>query len=208
MFGKKMWLPEPALKAKLERYTEILLAWQATHNLVSKGDAHPDKIWSRHIADSARLLPVIRPLVTPDTCIVDLGSGAGFPAVVLCMALNHPVTCVESTAKKAAFLNYVSRETNCPLTVIHKRIEQLKPLAADIITARALAPLPLLLEYAYPHLKPTGHCLFLKGERAPQEMETAKKIWTFALENDSSTSSGIIHIGAIKRGGQSKKKQN
>jgi len=133
--------------------------------------------------DSAQLVPYV-----PENAreIMDMGSGAGFPGLVLAILLDRPVHLVEATAKKAAFLREAARVTRAPATVHTDRIESLAPWPVDVVTARALAPLGRLLDYAAPFLarrgQPGGTCLFLKGARAGQELADARKSWSMEVE--------------------------
>lgn len=164
---------------KLRCYEALLHKWQRAVNLV--GPATLAESWERHFLDSAQLSPFI-----PDEAktLYDLGSGAGFPGLVL--AMMHPelaVTLVESDEKKCAFLAAVSRESEVPVTVkamrIEKAAESLPP--PDVVTARALAPLEKLLEYIYPwvQVNPALICVFPKGQMAAAEIEAARANWGF-----------------------------
>jgi len=160
---------------RLAAYAELLRHWQTRINLVG-----PDtlaSLWQRHMLDSAQLWPLI-----PDGArrLVDLGSGAGFPGLVLAILGAPDVHLVESDARKGAFLREAARITATPITLLTRRVEQIPPLAADVITARALAPLPRLLAWAVPHLAPGGQCLFLKGRGAEDELTAAAKDWKIA----------------------------
>jgi len=133
--------------------------------------------------DSAQLA-----ILVPETArdIVDLGSGGGFPGLVLAIMLDRPVHLIEATAKKAAFLREAARVTSAPAIVHNRRIEELDPWPADVITARALAPLDRLLDLAAPFLTASGGrrpvCLFPKGATAEHELTTAQKSWKMQIE--------------------------
>jgi 16S rRNA (guanine527-N7)-methyltransferase len=134
----------------------------------------PD-LWRRHIWDSAQLAPLI-----PENArtLADLGSGAGFPGLVLAaMRPGLAVTCHESTGKKCAFLQAAAERMALPVTLENRRIEALPYQAYDVVTARALAPLPLLLSYAAPLTHPNSVCLFLKGQNLGSELTEAHKSW-------------------------------
>jgi 16S rRNA (guanine527-N7)-methyltransferase len=165
---------------KLKVYQRTLEAWQKRLNLISSSTL--PYIWERHFEDSLQLLPY---LPSSQSKLVDLGSGAGFPGLVLAIAKSDflNVTLVESDLKKCIFLENVSRETNTPITILNGRIETLKnSLKFDIITARGLAPLSFLIDYAVPLMNVNGACLFLKGKEFESEIENSQKKWDFNLE--------------------------
>ena len=183
---------------RLAAYAELLVRWQARINLVGP-DTIPD-LWRRHMLDSAQLLPR---LPAGAKRLVDLGSGAGFPGLVLAILGAPDVHLVESDSRKAAFLREAARVAETPVTVHAARIEKLSPLAADVVTSRALAPLDRLLGLAEPHLAPGGKCLFLKGRAAEDELTAARKEWiiTFGRTPSATDPSGIIlEIGEVRRG--------
>lgn len=136
-----------------------------------------------------------------------MGSGGGFPGVVLAiiskeLAPNIKFHLVESDQRKCAFLRTVSRETNCPFTVHSKRIEDLESLNADIISARALAPLGNLFEMSEKHLAPGAKFLFPKGEKWRAEVADARESWSFSLKSVTSSTnlgSAILEIGDLAR---------
>ena len=158
-------------------YAELLEKWQARINLVGP-DTLPD-LWYRHMLDCAQLMSLIP---SHARRLVDLGSGAGFPGLVLAILGAPDVNLIESDARKCAFLREAARVTGTPVTVINKRIEQVAPLGADLVTARALAPLVKLLDWAAPHLAEQGECLFLKGRGAEDELTAAAKEWNISLD--------------------------
>jgi len=167
---------------KLMAYEGLLRQWQKTINLVAPSTL--DSIWSRHFADSAQLLALAPPGARQ---WLDLGSGAGFPGLVLAIILaereGSKVTLVESDTRKAAFLGEVARRTGAPVDIRPERIEkiatQTKVGAVDVITARALAPLPRLLELAAPAFSAQTTGLFLKGREAEAEVAAARERWAF-----------------------------
>jgi 16S rRNA (guanine527-N7)-methyltransferase len=170
---------------RLEAYAGLLRQWQSAVNLV--GADTLDDLWRRHMLDSAQLTAHI----PENGDITDFGSGAGFPGLVLSIMLDRPVHLVESIGKKAAFLREAARITGAHATVHLGRIEDQDIWPAPIITARALAPLDLLLDYAEPYYRLAGAdacCLFLKGARAEEELTEAAKNWTMAVERFSSVS--------------------
>jgi 16S rRNA (guanine527-N7)-methyltransferase len=189
---------------RLEVYSSLLVKWQGAINLVG-ADSLAD-IWRRHMLDSAQLADYIP---RDAAVITDLGSGAGFPGLVLSIILDRPVHLVEASGKKAAFLREVVRLTNAPAIVQNRRIERGEAWQSDVVVARALAPLALLLEYAEPFLQGAGTeaaCLFLKGVRVEEELTEVSKSWTMKVERFQSVSdpSGIIlRIRDIARDGHS-----
>ena len=150
---------------RLAAYVALVEKWQQRVNLVSASTL-PD-IWMRHIWDSAQLAPLVP---TRTGRILDVGSGAGFPGLVLAALCDAELHLVESDQKKAVFLQTVIRETGIRAIVHNKRIEALPPIGADIVTARALASLDRLLELLEAQLMPGMRCLFLKGARAEAEL--------------------------------------
>jgi 16S rRNA (guanine527-N7)-methyltransferase len=162
---------------RLELYAALLAKWQKTINLISP--ATLPLLWSRHMLDSAQLMDHIPPGATT---WVDLGSGGGFPGLV-CAAIaveTHPkmkVNLVEADLRKAAFLRETARQMGLSVGVFSRRIEDLPPQQADVISVRALAALPALCAYAQRHLTPAGVALFQKGARYAEELESARLGW-------------------------------
>jgi 16S rRNA (guanine527-N7)-methyltransferase len=163
---------------RLDRFVELLLAWQKTTNLISPSTL--PHIWTRHIADSLQLLDL-----APDARTwIDLGSGGGFPGVVIACALadrkGAAVHLVESNAKKAAFLREAGRATGAPIAVHAMRIEKFVDThmgGADAVTARALAPLKSLLTLSFSLLAAGSLGLFPKGQDVEAELTEASKYW-------------------------------
>ncbi len=159
--------------ARLQIYADLLLEWNALHNLVARSTL-PD-LWHRHFLDSAQLETLIP---AQARTLADLGSGAGFPGLVLAaMRPELAVTLHESTGKKCDFLRVAAEGMGLTVTVENARIEALPPKAFDVVTARALAPLPQLLSYALPLTGPNSVCLFLKGQNVGSELTEAHKSW-------------------------------
>lgn len=185
----------------IERLDAVLLTlddWRKRSNLI--GPKEWDRIWSRHVADSFQILDHI-----PGTArVVDLGSGAGFPGLVI--AADRPegyVTLMESVGKKCAFLRAAIEAADLSAAVYQGRIESAPPSEADIVTARAFAPMPRLLEFASPWMKKGATGVFLKGERWKDELTDAKESWTFAYEAIPSRTGGsgvILIVRELKRG--------
>lgn len=174
---------DPQALARLDAYVALLGRWQAAKNLV--GPATLPVVWSRHVVDSLQLLPL-----APNARIwVDLGSGAGFPGLVIAIALADTpgarVHLVESNQRKAAFLREAARVTGAPATIHAERLEAVLPGLAgqiDVITARALAPLAALVEVSAELLKTGAIALFLKGQDIAGELTEAAKYWKIQAE--------------------------
>jgi 16S rRNA (guanine527-N7)-methyltransferase len=164
--------------ARLDRFVELLIAWEKHTNLVARSTI--PVIWTRHIADSLQLLDL-----APHAKVwADLGSGAGFPGIVIACALadteGAKVHLIESTGKKATFLREAVQVTGAPAIVHALRIEDFvdnAPESIDVVTARALAPLPKLLALAYPLFKKGALGLFPKGQDVASELTEAAKYW-------------------------------
>jgi 16S rRNA (guanine527-N7)-methyltransferase len=182
---------------RLTVFVELLIKWSRTLNLVSRRDL--EEIWPRHVADSLQLLPS---LGQRSGRVIDLGSGGGFPGLVLAIAADRPFDLIESDQRKAAFLREAARATAAPATVHAARIEAVSLPPAPTITARALAPLNDLLGLAAPLLEPDGVCLFLKGRGATDELTAAAAHWHMRVERVRSRtdpSGSILHISEIRR---------
>jgi len=187
--------------ARLDIHATLLAKWNPRINLVSRDSL--DELWHRHIADSAQLWPMCP---RGARLWLDLGSGAGFPGLVIAaFAAEAPgltVRLVESDARKSAFLASVIREADLRAEVITARIENLPPQSADIVSARALAPLKSLLAMTENHRRPDGIGLFPKGRTVHKEVEEAARTWRFApVVHPSLTdpAAGIVEIGVLDR---------
>lgn len=173
--------------ARLETYAELLTKWNRTINLVARNSL--DDVWRRHFLDSAQLWPLLPP--APENrarVVVDLGSGAGFPGLVLAILGAGTVYLIEADSRKAVFLREVARATGTPVEVHEGRIETVPPIAADVVTARACAPLPRLLGLAAPFLRPPerggpgGIGLFLKGRTLQKELTDSTEKWKMRFD--------------------------
>ena len=177
--------------ARLKAYIGLLEDWNARHNLVSQ--ASLADVWRRHVWDSAQLAQYI-PASTKT--LADLGSGAGFPGLVLAELLRDrvKVSLFESTAKKAEFLRAAAVRLGLDVVVRNERIEASGAAPFDVLTARALAPLDKLLGYAQHLANRRTICLFLKGQSLVSELTQARKSWRMkALQHQSATDpSGVI----------------
>ena len=150
---------------KFQAYLTLLEKWQRRINLVANSTLA--EAWQRHILDSGQLAALYPPQTTR---VMDVGSGAGFPGLVLAIMGGVTVDLVESDQRKAVFLSTVIRELGLPAKVHNQRIETLPRLFPDVITARALAPVPKLLKLIENQLSPEIVCLFLKGAAVEDEL--------------------------------------
>lgn len=182
----------------LERYVDLLVKWNRTINLVSH--ATLADVWARHIQDSAQLWALAQP---SGRSWADFGSGGGLPGIVLsAMAKERSpetiFTLVESDQRKCTFLRTAIRELGLNSQVIADRVEGIAPLGADVVSARALAPLKDLLAFADRHLSPTGVAIFPKGRTAATEIEEAKRLWSFDCDAHPSMSDSAAKVLVIR----------
>jgi 16S rRNA (guanine527-N7)-methyltransferase len=174
--------------ARLDRFVEVLLGWQRHTNLIAA--SNEPVLWTRHIADSLQLIDLAKSQKTSaesqasSQIWVDLGSGAGFPGLVIACALadqkGAEIHLVESIGKKASFLREAALAAGVPAQVHAMRVADFvkqAPKHIDFVTARALAPLPKLLTEAYPLLKRGARGLFPKGQDVATELTEAAKCW-------------------------------
>jgi len=170
---------------RFHAYADLLGKWQARINLVGKSTL-PD-LWRRHFLDSAQ---VFNTLPAQTSVVLDLGSGGGFPGLVLAIMGVPMVHLAESDQRKCAFLREAARVAGVidRVQVHAKRIESIPPFPVDVVSARALAPIAQLLDYAEPFLTPATHCLFLKGQTAEQELAEASRGWSFVAQRHPSRS--------------------
>ncbi len=186
---------------RLRQLDDLLHKWNPTINLVSRASLKAS--WTRHIADSVQIFRC----VDPEGSWVDLGSGGGFPGLVVAIlaADETPglrVTLIESDQRKAAFLRTVVRETGINCTVLAKRIEQVEPCNADVLSARALASLTTLLSFSDLHLNTMGTALFPKGATWKKEVDDAQKEWNFESEtimSKTDSSAVVLKIQGVSR---------
>ncbi|MGE4250691.1 MAG: 16S rRNA (guanine(527)-N(7))-methyltransferase RsmG [Parvibaculaceae bacterium] len=180
---------------RLDAYVSLLLQWQARINLI--GPSTRDDVWTRHVADALQLLPLLPEGVRS---LADLGSGAGIPGLVLAIARPIEVHLFESNQKKAAFLREAARQARARAHIHTTRIEEAQALArmieAEAVTARALAPLPKLLDYAAPFLENGAIGYFHKGQDVDAELTDATKSWKMQVERHPSMtdSRGVILV--------------
>jgi 16S rRNA (guanine527-N7)-methyltransferase len=182
--------PVPEVAADLEAYAALLIRWNRTHNLVSRETL--GELWPRHMADSLQLLPLIRP---DDSVFLDLGSGGGFPAVPLAIALRREHILVEPAGKKASFLKAVSRELSLGLRVENRRAEDLAALQpVDVITSRALARLTNLLSLTARFWGPATRALLHKGRDYSEELAESRAVWHYdvVVTQSRTDPSGVV----------------
>jgi 16S rRNA (guanine527-N7)-methyltransferase len=186
---------------RLKAYVGTLAEWNAHHNLVSRTSF--DNVWKRHVLDSAQLAPLI-----PESArtLADLGSGAGFPGLVLAILLhNRPrlrAVLYESTRKKCEFLTAAAAAAGISLEIRCARIEEASTEIFDVVTARACAPLAKLLEYAARFQGTSTVNLFLKGQNVEAELIEAHKCWNMRinrLPSQTDTSGTILEIRELVR---------
>lgn len=188
-------------QARLDQFAVLVRKWSPRINLVSRSAL--SDLPTRHIADSAQLWRVA-PI---GKTWVDLGSGGGFPGMVIAILAHElrpdlRVTLIESDKRKAAFLATAIRETGVNAEIIAERSETVSPQGADIVSARALAPLERLLGLVERHLAPGGRALLPKGAKWREELEDARRTWTFewdAIPSIIDPSAVILSIGDIAR---------
>ena len=187
---------------RLKTYEALLKKWNPAINLVSRSTIA--EAWTRHFVDPAQIFEL-----TPDDTRhwVDIGSGGGFPGLVVAImaAQKRPkmrTTLIESDLRKATFLRTVIRETGIQADVIADRIEKAPPQAADVLSARALASLYMLLGFTERHLSPKGLAVFPKGKSAVDEIDAALENWSFDLQKIKSQTDPeavILRIRNIQR---------
>ena len=178
---------------RLKEYEKLLFKWNAKINLVSRSTL--DNFWNRHVLDSAQFLSSVGEKAGK---WVDLGSGGGLPGLVVAILSDEiePVNklfLVEADARKAVFLKTVCRELGLKVEVYNNRIEELPSMSANIVSARALAPLKTLCLYAKNHLARDGVAVFAKGENWKAELVEAQKKWIFSYEAVKSA----LHEGSV-----------
>ena len=171
-----LWIVSRETSERLAVFETLLLRWNAKINLI--GSREVTKLRTRHVNDSLQLLSLL-----PKTgSVVDLGSGAGFPGLVIAIAGGRSVTLVEANIRKASFLRDAARATGAQVEIINDRIERCGVRNASIVTARALAPLPRLLTLTHPLLAPDGVCFFPKGRNVDAELTVARSGWQMTIK--------------------------
>jgi 16S rRNA (guanine527-N7)-methyltransferase len=185
-------------RRRLDAFVELLVAWNARINLIGP-PSDPTAIWERHIADSLQLVPLLPAGINR---AIDLGSGAGFPGLILAAVTGIAFDLIESDQRKAAFLAEAVHRLSAPARVHACRAEFAQVPPAPLLTARALAPLPKLLDVAAPLLTPDGRCLFPKGATADAELTAAARQWHMHVERFPSRTNPdavILQISDLQR---------
>ena len=197
MFSPYLGRPVSAVLSDLDGFLRLVHRWQKVQNLVSRET--PGDLWQRHVLDSLQLLPLIGTAPTPFR-MLDIGSGGGFPAIPLAIAMkdrDFSMHLIESNARKCAFLRAAAREFDLPVTVHTARIEAVDPQilgVIDIFTSRALAPMPLLLSYLHRFWTPASRALLHKGREFGEELKSVDSDWLYdVLKHQSATDAdGVI----------------
>jgi 16S rRNA (guanine527-N7)-methyltransferase len=190
----------PTQIERLSAYLALLRRWQPRINLV--GASTLIDPWRRHLLDSAQLASLL-PAGNPQ--VIDLGSGAGFPGLVLAIMTDARVRLVESDARKCAFLFEAARVMEVQVEIDHARSESLPRASCDVVTARAFAPLAELLEHAYKLLAANGSCLFLKGRNWRAELTRAEQRWKMRatpIQSRSNPTGVVLEIDDLSRRNQ------
>ncbi|MGH7123446.1 MAG: 16S rRNA (guanine(527)-N(7))-methyltransferase RsmG [Stellaceae bacterium] len=175
--------------ARLRTYVDLLTRWNGRINLVSASSLAD--VWRRHILDSGQL---IRHINRSTRALVDLGSGAGLPGLILAILGVPDVHLIEADHRKAAFLREAARLTQTSVTIHAKRIDSVVPFPADVVTARALAPLSDLLASSVRFIGETTACLFLKGQGLRDELTAAQDSWIMQTQILASLADPTGHI--------------
>lgn len=185
---------------RVSGYLDLLDRWRERINLIGPGEGR--HLWRRHVLDSLQLVEQIS---FEDKSVADLGSGAGFPGLILGCALAErsgaSVTLVEKSPRKSEFLKAVGKELGLPVSVLTIRLEDAPGALFDVVTARALAPLPKLLGFAASWLKPSGKALLMKGRDTATELAEAREDWTFdlsILDSQSSPEGRVLKVSSLR----------
>lgn len=201
MDNKHLYFVSRETVEKLRMFEALALKWTKKINLISSGDA--EHLWERHILDSVQIYP----LAPSSGDWLDIGSGGGFPGIVAAiigheLAPQRNFTLVDSDQRKCAFLRTVSRELGLNVKVLASRVDEIPPLGADVLTARALDDLQSLLYHAERHLAPHGTALFPKGASWQKENREAMKFWSYTLDvipSETNPDATILKIKELSR---------
>ena len=188
-----------SILSSLDIYIELIKKWQKNINLVSKNSI--DHLWNRHVIDSAQLYSLL-PAPKKGLYIYDIGSGAGFPGMVLGIMGRKDIILCESNKRKCEFLKEVSRITNTNISIVNIRAQKLDGRSALAITSRALASLDALLEISMPILREKGVCVFPKGRTWKEELMVAEKKFIInynTVQSITSSDSKIIIITKVRK---------
>ncbi len=199
-YGAHLARPAAEVAADLDAFVALLVKWQKIQNLVSRETL--DAVWTRHVGDSLQVLTLLRPA---DRSLLDLGSGGGFPAVPLAIALKGSAavfTLVEPNGRKASFLRTAARELVLPVTVLDQRAEQIDSRETpDVITSRALAGLPELLALVAPFFGPATRAILHKGREFGEEVEESRARWHFDVivhQSHTDPRGVLLEIGNLR----------
>ena len=191
------YLINKSKKADFQEYLNKLKDFNSHTNIVGKSTLiNP---WTSHILDSIQILPFIQ---NKKFSILDMGTGAGLPGLVLCISGCKHVTLVDSNGKKINFLNLVKKEMNLSAKIILERLENINNVKFDIITSRALASLNKLFSYSQKFMKKNTLLIFLKGKTVNEELKEAQKKWIFQFQKHKSISDSrgaILIIKSLKK---------
>ena len=200
-YGPEAFLKDTSVSretlARLVAYADLLALWNKKINLV--GRSTEPEVWQRHMLDSAQLFPLIP---SGTHTVVDMGSGAGFPGLVLAIMGIPKMHLVESDQRKCAFLREAARITQAPVTVHAKRIEELDAFPVEVITARALAPVADLLAWSERFITEKTTCIFPKGQNVEVELTDAHKRWRITVDQRPSRTDSrgtILSINEVRR---------
>lgn len=178
---------------RLQIYYELLQKWQRAINLVSAGTLND--FWTRHVADSLQLLPHLQ-----GKLLLDMGSGGGFPGMVLAIVSDFNVTCLDSDNRKIQFLSEVARLTGTKLNLVNQRVENFShDQTIDTVCARGFAELKMLLQYTLQH-SAINYGVFLKGKNVEKEIEEAQKFFDFQYDmypSKVSENSWIVVVSSV-----------
>lgn len=183
-------------REKITAYLELLFQWQAKTNLVAP--ATLPEVWTRHVIDSLQILPY---LTGAEGDVADLGSGGGFPGIILAITSGRHVELFEASQKKGAFLKEALRVSGGRGNVTVGRLESLEKPAAGrygFVVARALAPLPQLLDYAAPFLSAGASAIFLKGKGIDLELTESAKSWRIKADKHQSLTDSEAVLLVVK----------
>ena len=180
----------------LEHYESLLRSWNQGFSLVA--DSTLDQIWTRHFLDSAQLLPLVP---RPEEPIIDLGTGAGFPGLILAIMGLPRIHLIEHNMRKVAFLRSVIGELGLDVTLHPRKVESVRPFIAGAVTARAFKPLSQLIGAGHAFLGPGSVAIFPKGRRAAEELAEAETVWSMKIErfvSQTDADSTIFRLSDIR----------
>lgn len=201
-YAARFTRPLADVAVDLESYAQLLRSWQSVQNLVSRETL--EAVWTRHFADSLQVLTL---LAADDHAFVDLGSGGGFPALPLAIALkspNHHFTLIEPNGRKVSFLRTVARELGLIVTVEGRRSDQVdsrETPTPDVITSRALAPLPQLCRWMQPFFAPKSRAILHKGREHVEELAETVPHWDFDVvvtESDTDADGVLLTLKNLR----------